>query len=339
MAKMRVAQVAKPGADFDLVERDVPQPGRGQVRVRVQACGICHSEMFVKEGQWPGIQYPRSPGHEIAGIVDELGPEVPDWKKGQRVGVGWYGGRCGHCPACRRGDFINCATMPITGISFDGGYGEYMLAPAAALAAMPDELTPAEAAPLLCAGVTTFNALRHSGAMAPDLVAVQGIGGLGHLAIQFANKLGFKVVAIGRGPENADLAQRLGASTYIDSRALNAAEELTKMGGARVILSTAPSGKAMSGLIDGLGNNGTMIVIGASIEPIEVAPVQLIRGTRGIQGWASGTAVDSEDTLRFAAMTGVRPMIEPYPLERVNEAYGRMMSGKAEFRVVLTMAA
>jgi len=339
MEKMKVAQVTKPGADFELVERDVPQPGRGQVRVRVQACGICHSDMYTKEGYWPGIQYPRAPGHEIAGIVDEVGSEVANWEKGQRVGVGWYGGRCGHCPACRRGDFINCATLQTPGISYDGGYGEYMLAPAEALAAMPDELPPAEAAPLLCAGITTFNSLRHSGALAGDLVAVQGIGGLGHLAIQFANKLGFRVVAVGRGPENAGLAKRLGASDYVDSRALNAAEELTKMGGARVILSTAPSGKAMSGMIDGLGDNGKMIVVGASTEPIEVSPIQLIRGCRGIQGWASGTATDSEDTLRFAALTGVRPMIEPYPLERVNDAYARMMSGKAEFRVVLTMPA
>jgi D-arabinose 1-dehydrogenase-like Zn-dependent alcohol dehydrogenase len=335
---MKVAQVREPGADFELVEREVPQPGRGQVRIRVQACGICHSDLYVKEGHWPGIQYPRVPGHEVAGIIDELGPEVPNWKKGQRVGVGWYGGRCGHCLPCRRGDFISCANLKITGISYDGGYEEYMVAPAEALALLPDDLVPAEAAPLLCAGITTFNALRHSGALAGDLIAVQGIGGLGHLAIQFASKLGFKVVAVGRGPENAELAKRLGASDYIDSLARNAGEELTKMGGARVILSTAPSGKAMSALFDGLGINGKMLVVGASTEPIEVSPIQLIQGRRGIQGWPSGTPTDSEDTLRFAALTGVRPMIEQFPLARVKDAYERMISGKAEFRVVLTNA-
>jgi len=335
--KMIAAQVSKPGGPFELVEREVPQPGRGQVRVRVLACGICHSDQLVKENQWPGIQYPRAPGHEVAGLIDEVGPEVEDWLPGQRVGIGWHGGQCGRCLPCRRGDFTNCVRLKITGISYDGGYQEYMLAPVEALARMPDRLSPEDAAPLLCAGITTFNALRHSGALPGDLVAIHGVGGLGHLGIQFASKFGFHVVAIGRGAQNADLAAKLGAQRYLDSQAVNAAEELSKMGGARVILTTAPNAKAMSALIDGLGTNGTLVVVGASPEAIEVSPIQLIVGRRSIRGWASGTPTDSEDTLRFAELSGVRPMIETYPLSRVNEAYDRMMSGKAEFRVVLTM--
>lgn len=337
MKKMMAAQVTKPGSPFELVEREVPQPGRGQVRVRVLACGICHSDQLTRENQWPGIQYPRVPGHEVAGIIDEIGPEVIDWQQGQRVGIGWHGGQCNRCLPCRRGDFTNCVRLKITGISYDGGYQEYMLAPVEALARMPDDLSPEDAAPLLCAGITTFNALRHSGALPGDLVAVHGVGGLGHLGIQFANKIGFHVVAIGRGAENASLAAKLGAHRYLDSNAVNAGEELRKMGGARVILTTAPNAKAMSALIDGLGTNGTMVVVGASLEAIEVSPIQLIVGRRSVQGWASGTPTDSEDTLRFAELSGVRPMIEKYPLSRVNEAYDRMISGKAQFRVVLTM--
>jgi D-arabinose 1-dehydrogenase-like Zn-dependent alcohol dehydrogenase len=337
MATMQVAQVPKAGADFEIAEREIPQPGTGEVRIRVQACGVCHSDVLTKEGGWPGIVYPRVPGHEVAGVIDEVGAGVTQWRKGQRVGVGWHGGQDGTCLACRRGDFANCANLRISGISFDGGYGEYMVAPAEAVAAMPEALDAAEAAPLLCAGITTFNALRHSRALPSDLVAVQGIGGLGHLGIQFAQKLGYKVAAIGRGPENADLAKKLGASVYIDSAATSAAAELQKLGGARVILATAPSGKAMSSLVDGLGMNGRLMVVGAAPDPIEVTPVQLIFGRRSIQGWSSGIPTDSEDTLRFAALTGVRPMIETYPLARAREAYARMMSGKAEFRVVLTM--
>jgi D-arabinose 1-dehydrogenase-like Zn-dependent alcohol dehydrogenase len=337
MAKMKVAQVAKPGADFEIVEREIPQAGAGQVRIRVQACGICHSDSLTKEGHWPGITYPRVPGHEIAGLIDELGAGVAGWKKGQRVGVGWHGGQDGTCLSCRRGDFGNCAKLKIPGISYDGGYAEYMVAPVEALAAMPESLDAAEAGPLLCAGVTTFNSLRHSGALPSDLVAVQGIGGLGHLGIQFASKFGYKVVAIGRGPENETLAKKLGASIYIDSQATKAAEELQKLGGARVILATAPSSKAMSELIDGLGANGKLLVVGAAFDPIEASPIQLIQGMKTIQGWASGIPTDSEDTLRFAELTGVRPMIEKYPLAKAGEAYARMMSGKAEFRVVLTM--
>ena len=337
MAKMKVAQVAKAGADFEIVEREIPQPGPGQVRIRVQACGVCHSDVLTKEGGWPGLVYPRVPGHEVAGVIDDAGPGVTQWKKGQRVGVGWHGGQDGTCLACRRGDFANCANLKITGLSYDGGYQEYMIAPVEAVARMPESLDAAEAAPLLCAGVTTFNALRHSGALPSDLVAVQGIGGLGHLGIQFAQKFGYQVAAIGRGPENAALAKKLGASVYIDSAGANAAAELQKLGGARVILATAPSSKAMSSLVDGLGMNGKMMVVGATRDPIEVTPVQLIFGMRSIQGWASGIPTDSEDTLRFAELTGVRPMIEKYPLAKAGEAYARMMSGKAEFRVVLTM--
>src|SRR5215813_12166590 len=338
IATMKVAQVSKPGADFQIIERDIPKPTSGRVRIKVQACGICRSDVFTKEGSWPGIQYPRVPGHEVAGIIDEVGAGVSAWKKGQRVGVGWHGGHDGTCHSCRRGDFRNCRNLQIPGISYDGGYEQYMVAPPEALVPIPATLSDAEAAPLLCAGITTYNALRHSGAFPGDLVAVQGIGGLGHLGIQFANKCGYKVAAIGRGSEKAALAKKLGASLYIDSRATNAAEALQKLGGAQVILATAPSSKAMSELIDGLGPNGKLMVIGAASDPIEVMPIQLIGGSRTIQGWTGGTPpTDSEDTLRFAELTGVRPMIETYPLEKAAEAYARMMSGDAQFRVVLTM--
>jgi D-arabinose 1-dehydrogenase-like Zn-dependent alcohol dehydrogenase len=303
----------------------------------VQACGVCHSDVLTKEGLWPGIQYPRVPGHEVAGIVDEVGAGVSEWTKGQRVGVGWHGGHDGTCRECRRGDFGNCRNMKICGVSYDGGYQQYMVAPAEAVVAIPETLSDIDAAPLLCAGITTYNALRHSGALPGDLVAVQGIGGLGHLGIQFANKFGYMVAAIGRGSENAPLAKKLGASVYIDSQAVNAAEALQKLGGARVILATAPSSKAMSELINGLGPNGELLVVGATADPMEVTPIQLINGSKTIQGWASGTPADSEDTLSFAELSGVRPMIETYPLEKAAEAYARMMSGKAEFRVVLTM--
>ncbi|MFZ1051843.1 MAG: alcohol dehydrogenase [Candidatus Sulfotelmatobacter sp.] len=337
MTQMKAAQVPNPGADFQIVEREIPKPDAGHVRIKVQACGVCHSDVLTKEGLWPGIQYPRVPGHEVAGIVDELGAGVSEWKKGQRVGVGWHGGHDNTCRECRRGDFRNCRNQKIAGISYDGGYQQYMVAPVEALVAIPESLSDVDAAPLLCAGITTYNALRHSGAFPGDLVAVQGIGGLGHLGIQFANKFGYKVAAIGRGSENAALSKKLGANVYIDSKSTNAAEALQKLGGAQVILATAPSSKAMSELIDGLGPNGKLMVIGATFDPIEVTPIQLISGSRTIQGWAAGTPADSEDTLRFAELTGVRPMIETYPLEKAAEAYARMLSGKAEFRVVLTM--
>jgi D-arabinose 1-dehydrogenase-like Zn-dependent alcohol dehydrogenase len=334
---MKAVQVPAPGADFEIIEREIPEPGAGQVRIRVQACGVCRSDEMTKEGGWPGISYPRVPGHEVAGVIDQLGAGVSAWREGQRVGVGWHGGHDNTCPQCRRGDFINCRNQKITGISYDGGYQQYMIAPVEALAAIPESLNAAEAAPLLCAGITTYNALRHSGARPGDLVAVQGVGGLGHLGIQFASKFGYKVAAIGRCPENASLAKKLGASLYIDSTSERPAEALRRHGGAQVILATAPSSKAMSEAVDGLAPGGKLLVIGATLEPIEVNPVQLIVGGRTIQGWASGTAADSEDTLRFAELSGVRPMIETYPLAKAAEAYARMLSGKAEFRVVLTM--
>jgi len=337
MAKMKAVQVPKPGADFEIIEKEIPQLGPGQVRIRVQACGICHSDSVVKENLLPGITYPRVPGHEVAGVIDEVGGGVTTWKKGQRVGVGWHGGQDGTCLACRRGDFTNCANLKVCGISYDGGYQEFMVAPIEALAQMPESLDAAEAAPLMCAGITTFNALRHSGALPSDLVAIQGIGGLGHLGIQFAQKFGYRVAAVGRGPENAPLAKKLGAHVYIDSAATNPAAELQKLGGARAILATAPSGKSMAGLVGGLGANGTMVVVGAPPDAMEVNATYLLFGRKGIQGWASGIPTDSEDTLRFAEMTGVRPMIEKFPLEKAAEAYARMMSGKAQFRVVLTI--
>jgi D-arabinose 1-dehydrogenase-like Zn-dependent alcohol dehydrogenase len=337
VAPMKAAQVPKAGGDFEIVEREIPNPDAGQVRIKVQACGICHSDAFTKDGSWPGIQYPRIPGHEVVGLVDERGDRVTEWKKGQRVGVGWHGGHDGTCRACQRGDFRNCQNLKVPGISYDGGYQQYMVAPVEALVAIPESLSDVEAAPLLCAGITMFNSLRHSGAFPGDLVAVQGIGGLGHLGIQFAQKFGYQVAAIGRGAENEPLAKKLGASVYIDSKSTNTAAVLQKLGGARVVVATAPSSKAMSELFDGLGPNGKLMVIGAAFDSIEVTPVQLITGSRSIQGWASGTTADEDDTLRFAELTGVRPMIETYPLEKAAEGYERMLSGKAQFRVVLTM--
>jgi D-arabinose 1-dehydrogenase-like Zn-dependent alcohol dehydrogenase len=340
---MTVAQIPKPRMAFQIVERQIPEPDAGQVRIKVNACGVCHSDALTVEGSLPFIQYPRIPGHEVAGVIDELGTGVSAWKKGQRVGVGWHGGHDGTCQQCRRGDFRNCVNLQIPGISYDGGYQQYMVVPEEALVAIPDGLTDAEAAPLLDAGITTYNALRHSGAMPGDLVAILGIGGLGHLGIQFAQKFGYKVAAIGRGSDSAALATKLGASVYIDNKTTNPADALQALGGAQVILATAPSSKAMSELIDGLGPNGKLVVIGVTFDPIEVTPVQLITGmkpgtgNRTIQGWAAGTPTDSEDTLRFCELTGVRPMIETFPLERAAEGYARMMSGKAQFRVVLTM--
>jgi len=334
---MRVVQVARPGGNLERVQRPIPEPGRGQVRIKVEACGICHSDVLVKEGFWPGLQYPRVPGHEIAGRVDAVGPDVAQWKAGQRVGVGWHGGHCFICDPCRRGDFIVCRNEKITALSFDGGYAEYMVAPAEAVAAIPDGLAVDEAAPLLCAGITTYNALRHAGAMPGDLVAVLGIGGLGHLGIQYARQMGFRTIAIGRGADKESLTRKLGAHEYVNNSTGSAAAVLQKLGGARVILATAPDSKSISALVDGLGPNGKLVVIGASPEPLSISPNQILGQRLAIQGWASGTAKDSEDTLQFSVLTGVRPMIERYPLEKAAEAYERMMSGKATFRVVLTM--
>ena len=337
MPQMIVAQIPSPGAPFEAVKRDIPSPKDNRVRIKVQACGICHSDLFAKEGYWPGLQYPRVTGHEVAGVIDEVGAGVTAWKKGQRVGVGWHGGHCVQCYPCRRGDFMGCRHFQVTGFHEDGGYAQYMIARTEAVAAIPDALSPAEAAPLLCAGVTTFNGLRHSGAVAGDLVAVQGLGGLGHLGIQFASKMGFHTVAIGRGKDKEPLARKLGAAEYLDTDGVNVAKELTSLGGASVILATAPDSKAMSALIDGLGVGGQLLVVGASADPISVTPIQLIMERRSIRGWPSGTARDSEDTLKFCALTGVRPMIETLPLEQAAAGYERMLSGKARFRVVLTM--
>ena len=337
MTKNLVVQVGMPSGEFEFIEREIQAPGAGEVRIKVAACGICYSDHLVKDGLWPGLTYPRVPGHEVTGVIDAIGPGVTTWTAGDRVGVGWHGGHCFVCASCRRGEFITCEKAQITGITRDGGYQQFLIARQEALALLPDGLNPVDAGPLLCAGITTFNALRHSGAGPGELVAVQGIGGLGHLGIQYAAKFGYRVVGIGRGPENAELVKRLGAVAYIDSKATNPAQELQKMGGAKVILATAPNSKSMSPLIDGLGIGGKLVVVGAAPEAIEVSPFQLIGAKRGVTGWASGTAIDSEDTLRFSELTGVRAMIEKYPLAQAKEAYARMASGKAQFRVVLTM--
>src|SRR5438552_1267929 len=334
MAVMRVAQVSRPNGPLEIVERQIPEPGAGSVRIKVHACGVCHSDSVTKEGLFPGIQYPRVPGHEVAGVIDAVGPGVAGWEPGQRVGVGWNGGYCGYCDHCRRGEFFACVRGQTTGVTYDGGYGEYMIAPASAVARMPAELPPVEAAPLLCAGLTTFNALRNSGARPGDVVAVLGLGGLGHLGVQYAAKMGFHTVGIARGKDKEPLARRLGASIYIDSQAQGPAAELLRLGGAKVLLATATSGEAMSAVQGGVAVNGTLLVVGAA-ESMQVSPLLLLSGCRSVKGWYSGTSIDSEDTLAFSARTGVRSMNETYPLERVAEAYDRMMSGKARFRVVL----
>jgi D-arabinose 1-dehydrogenase-like Zn-dependent alcohol dehydrogenase len=335
--KMKVAQISKPGGDFELVEREIPQAGLGQVRVKIEACGICHSDVIVKEGLFPGIQYPRVPGHEIAGRVDAVGDRVTNWKKGDRVGVGWHGGHDFVCDHCRRGDFAMCINRKTTGIDFDGGYAEYMIAPAEAIALIPDELPAEEAGPFMCAGVTVYNALRSSGAHPGDVVAVQGIGGLGHLGVQYARQMGFETIALGRGKDKEPLAKKLGAHHYIDSNVSDTVAELKKLGGARVILATAPSGKAISSVVEGLGVNGNLLIPAAPNDPLTISVTPLIMGRRQISGWYSGTARDSQDTLEFSAFHGIHPMIEKYPLARVSEAYEQMHSGKARFRVVLMM--
>jgi D-arabinose 1-dehydrogenase-like Zn-dependent alcohol dehydrogenase len=339
MASMRAIQIGELGGAFELVEREVPEPGPGEALVRVHACGICHSDSFAKEGGFPGISHPLIPGHEIAGEVAALDEGVQGWEVGQRVGVGWFGGNCGYCRYCRAGDLINCENMGIPGVTFDGGYAEYVLVRASAMALIPDELADAEAAPLLCAGITTYNALRHSGAHGGDLVAVLGLGGLGHLGVQFAAKLGFDTVAIARGQEKEELALRLGARKYIDSTTQDPAAELSALGGAKVILSTVTNAPAMTAVLGGLGVRGKLVVVGASMEPMQIPPAMLIGGSKSIAGHASGTSSDSEDTLTFSVLSGVRPMIETVPLEQAAEAYERMMSGEARFRMVLTTGA
>jgi D-arabinose 1-dehydrogenase-like Zn-dependent alcohol dehydrogenase len=336
MPGMRAVQVKDANGPFELVEREVPSPAAGQVLIKVQACGVCHSDAFTKFGALPGIAYPRVPGHEVVGVIDKVGERVPDWTLGQRVGVGWHGGHCGHCRSCRRGDFLTCANGQVPGISYDGGYAEYMLAPFEALVAIPDGLEATEAAPLLCAGITTYNALRNNGVRAGDTVAILGIGGLGHLAVQFAAKMGCRTIAIARGADKGLLARELGAHVYLDSTTLDVAAELQKLGGARVILSTVTSSQAMSTVLGGLAVDGRMIVVGASADAIEVPPVLLILGRRSVQGWPSGTSIDSEDTLAFSVLADIRPMIETMPLEQAPEAFERMMSGAARFRMVIT---
>ncbi len=339
MPSMRAVRVSRAKGPLELVEQPIPQPGPGSVRIKVEACGICHSDFVTKEGIWPGIQFPRAPGHEVAGVIDAVGVGVAGWSAGQRVGVGWHGGHCGHCDSCRRGDFVTCQiAFQTPGITYDGGYSDYMVAPAGALASIPDALSAIDAAPLMCAGVTTFNALRHSGAHPGDTVAVLGIGGLGHMGVQFASKMGFRTVAIARGADKASLARKLGAQHYIDSQATDAAAELTRMGGARVILATVTSGKAMSAALGGLAVGGKLVVVGAPADPLEVPILGLMMARQSIVGWPSGTSIDSQDTLAFSALSGVRPMTEVFPLERAAEGYEHMMSGKARFRVVLTTA-
>ena len=338
MATMRVVQVSRPSGPFEIVERQIPEPGAGAVRIKVEACGICHSDSMTKQGLWPGIQYPRVPGHEIAGVVDSLGAGVEGWTKGQRVGVGWHGGHCGYCDSCRRGDFVTCQiALQVPGIAYDGGYAEFVIVPAGALALIPEGLSAVEAGPLMCAGITTFNSLRNSGARPGDLVAILGIGGLGHLGVQFAAKMGFRTVAIARGMDKEPLARKLGAWSYIDSKTQDPAAELLKLGGAKVVLATVTNGDAMSATLGGLGVNGKLIILGAAAEPLQVPGIPLLLGRRSIVGWPSGSSIDSQDTLAFSMLTGVRAMNEIFPLERAAEAYEHMMSGKARFRAVLAM--
>jgi D-arabinose 1-dehydrogenase-like Zn-dependent alcohol dehydrogenase len=337
MAKMRAVQISKAGGDFELIERDIPQPGSRQVRIKVQACGLCHSDSLTKEGHWPGITYPRVPGHEIAGVIDAVGNDVPDqWKVGQRVGVGWLGYYCGYCESCRRGSFVTCVNQKVTGIHMDGGYEDYVIIPFVGLAWIPDDVSAVEAGPLMCAGVTTFNSLRNSGVRPGDTVAVLGIGGLGHLGVQFAAKMGFRTIAIARGKDKEALARKLGAQDYIDSEAGDVSEALKKLGGARIVLATATNAQAMANTLGGLSLDGRLIVLGADFTPMQVNTVGFIGSRTGIYGWPSGSSMDSEDTMRFSARTGVRPMTEEFPLEKAAEAYARMMSNKARLRVVLT---
>ena len=334
---MKAAQISQAGGDFELVDREIPSPADDEVLIKVQACGICHSDMLVKEGAFPGIEYPRIPGHEVIGTIEKAGERVKRWKEGQRVGVGWHGGHCFECDPCRRGDFISCENGKITGISYDGGYAEYLVAPANALAAVPDSLDSVEAAPLLCAGITTYNALRHTEARAGDVVAVQGIGGLGHLALQYAKRMGFVTVAISGSDSKKDLAFELGADHFIAAKDEDPAEALKKLGGAKVILATAPNSEVISPLVGGLTVDGQLLVIAATNDPMEITPFSLIAARKLVSGWPSGTAIDSEDTLKFSAQSNTMPMVETYPLDQVSEAYDQMINNKAKFRVVLTM--
>jgi len=334
MAKMHAVQVRKSGA-LDLVQLDVPEPRAGRVRIRVEACGVCHSDSLTVNRAFPWIQLPRTPGHEVAGAIDAVGAGVDSWKVGQRVGVGWHGGHCGHCDSCRKGDFVTCRNQQICGISYDGGYAQYMVAPVEALVSIPAELAAADAGPLLCAGITVFNSLRNAGARPGDLVAVLGIGGLGHLGVQFAVKMGYRTVALARGRDKEALAKQLGAHLYIDTTERDPAAELAKLGGARVVLATVTSSKAMSAVMGGLGVDGKLVILGADMEPLSLNTVPMIMARQSVQGWPSGAPHDSEDTLAFSVLTGVRAMIETVPLAQAPQAYERMMSGKARFRMVV----
>jgi len=335
MAKMKAMVVSKAGGPFELVERDVPEPGRGQIHVKVEACGICHSDMLVRGGHFPGLTLPRIPGHEIAGRVDVVGADVSGFAPGDRVGVGWHGGHCFRCEPCRRGLFINCENAKITGISHDGGYAEYTVVPAESVARIPEGLDAAAAGPLLCAGITTYNALRNSGARAGDTVAVQGIGGLGHLALQFASKMGFRTVAISRGADKEALARELGAHHYVDTQAATAAAGLKKLGGADLVLATAPHSDAIASTIDGLKARGKLLIVAAPFEPLSVSVFTLLSG-KTIAGWPSGSAMDSEDTMRFSVLSGVRPRIEVFKLEEAERALATVMENRVRFRAVLT---
>jgi D-arabinose 1-dehydrogenase-like Zn-dependent alcohol dehydrogenase len=335
MPTMKAMQVQSPGADFELIQREIPEPKEHEVLIKVEACGICHGDALAKEGGFPGLSYPRIPGHEVVGTIEKTGSSVTTWKVGQRVGVGWHGGHCSYCRACRNGEFGACANSLTTGLSMDGGYAEYMIGRAEAMVSIPDELIPVEAAPLLCAGATTWGALRHSGARGGDLVAIQGLGGLGHLAVQFAIKLGCKVVVLSRGKEKEALAYKLGAHVYIDTNAGDAAKQLQAMGGARVILCTAPNGKAMGELVGGLTPTGQMVVVAFSRDPM-VIPPHLLMAARSISGWVGGNL---EETMRFSIHAGVLPIIETFPLEQAAAAYESMMTAKVHFRAVLKMTA
>ncbi|MFB6178500.1 MAG: alcohol dehydrogenase [Halorientalis sp.] len=332
---MQAAVVPEPGAEFEIVEREIPDPEPGEVRVAVEACGICHSDAFVKSGGYPGLSYPRIPGHEIAGRIDAVGADVEEWTTGERVGVGWHGGHCFTCEPCRRGDFLQCENGEITGITYDGGYAEYATVPAEAVAAVPDDLDAADAAPLLCAGVTTYNALRNSDARAGDLVAVQGVGGLGHLGIQYAHAAGFETVALSTSADKESLAHDLGADHFVDVTETDPAERLQELGGASVVLATAPSSDAISSVVGGLGIDGSVVVVGVPGEPVSVDAQQLVGARSGITGWASGHARDSQDTLEFSSLRDITPEIETYPLSEVESAYERMIDNDARFRVVL----
>ncbi|WP_019038455.1 alcohol dehydrogenase [Psychroflexus tropicus] len=332
---MKAAQIQEAEGEFQLVELDQAKPGENEVLIKVEACGICHSDAFVKDGTFPGLEYPRVPGHEVIGTIEAIGENVSSWSKNQRVGVGWHGGHCFECEPCRRGDFISCQNAKVSGISYDGGYAEYMCAPQEALVAVPDELSSVEAAPLLCAGITVYNALRNSGIKAGDTVAIQGIGGLGHLAIQYAHKMGMRTVALSTSDDKKELALKLGAHHFINAKKDNASEKLQELGGARLILGTAPSGKAMTSVIGGLGVDGELLMVGATPESVEVNPMEMLMGRKSVAGWPSGTPTDSEDTLKFSALFDTKPMIEEYPLDKVKEAYDRMINNKSKFRVVL----